>query len=66
VQTKAVFPENVLTAQSEQVLSPTESENLPTVQSVHLGATLHTAVKPVSTLEAPEQNHILREPVVDM
>ena len=34
MQTKAAVPENLPAAQAEQVLAPTESENLPVVQSV--------------------------------
>jgi hypothetical protein len=66
MQTKAAVPENLPAAQAEQVLAPTESENVPAVQSVHLGVTLHAAVKPVSEMEASELNHILREPVVEL
>jgi hypothetical protein len=66
VQTEAAVPENLPAAQAEQVLAPTESENLPAAQAVHLGATLHSAVKPVSTQALLEPNTILREPVVDV
>ncbi len=35
VQPEAAVPENLPAAHREQVLAPTESENLPAVQSVH-------------------------------
>ena len=35
VQPEAAVPENLPAAHREQVMTPTESENLPVVQSVH-------------------------------
>jgi len=66
VQVEAAVPENLPAAQAEQVLAPTESENLPVAQAVHVADTLHAAVKPSPVPEESDENHILRKPVLDV